>query len=214
VSDQPLKLGFLASGAGSSAQAIVAAIESGALDAEARLMVSNNRSAAALGYARDRGVPALCIPTQADPEAADAALVEALVAHGVELVVLSGYLRRLGPKTLGRYAGAVVNIHPGPLPEFGGEGMYGRRVHEAVLAAGVAESGVAIHVVDEEYDHGPVIARKPVAVRPGDTAETLEARVRAAEPAFFVETLRRIAEGAVELPAIRARNISQTEQHR
>jgi phosphoribosylglycinamide formyltransferase-1 len=197
---QTLKLGFLASGAGSSAQAIVAAVESGVLDAEARLVVSNNRSAAALEFARRHGIPALCIPTQTDPDAADLALAEALAAHGVDLVVLSGYLRRLGPKTLGRYAGAVVNIHPGPLPAFGGHGMYGRRVHEAVLAAGVAESGVAIHVVDEEYDHGPVIATKAVPLQAGDTAETLEARVRAAEPAFFVETLRRIAEGKIKLP--------------
>jgi phosphoribosylglycinamide formyltransferase-1 len=200
VKSHTLKLGFLASGAGSSAQAIVAAIQAGVLDAEARLMVSNNRSAAALEFARRAGIPTMCIPTQADPEAADAALAEALAAHGVELVVLSGYLRRLGRTTLGRYAGRVINIHPGPLPDFGGHGMYGRRVHEAVLAAGVAESGVAIHVVDEEYDHGPVIARKAVPLRPGDTAEALEARVRAAEPAFFVETLQQIARGDILLP--------------
>lgn len=195
-----LKLGFLASGAGSSAQAIVAAIEAGALAAEARLMVSNNRSAAALEFARQHGLAALCIPTQADPNAADAALAETLQAHGVNLVVLSGYLRQLGPQTLGRYAGRVVNIHPGPLPEFGGHGMYGRRVHEAIIAAGVQQSGVAIHVVDEEYDHGPVIARKVVPVERGDTPETLESRVRAAEPAFFVETLQRIASGEITLP--------------
>jgi phosphoribosylglycinamide formyltransferase-1 len=200
VTTHRLNLGFLASGGGSSARAIVGAIAAGTLDAEARLMVSNNRSSAALEFARAHGVPALCIPTQADPEAADAALAEALAAHGVELVVLSGYLRRLGPKTLARYGGAALNIHPGPLPEFGGPGMYGRRVHEAVLAAGVAESGVAIHVVDEEYDRGPVIARKIVPVKPGDTAETLEARVRAAEPQFFVETLQRIANGQIRLP--------------
>lgn len=197
---QTLKLGFLASGAGSSAQAIVGAIEAGALDAEARLMVSNNKSSDALEFARRHGVPALCIPTQADADAADAALAEALASHGVELVVLSGYLRRLGPRTLGRWAGRVINIHPGPLPDFGGHGMYGRRVHEAVLAAGVAESGVSIHVVDEEYDHGPVIARKAVPLSAGDTAETLEARVRAAEPAFFVETLQRIHQGEIVLP--------------
>lgn len=200
MSGQALKLGFLASGAGSSAQAIVGAIEAGALDAEARLLVSNNRSAVALDFARQHDIPALCIPTQADPDAADRALTDALAAHGVELVVLSGYLRQLGSVTLGRYAGRVVNIHPGPLPEFGGHGMYGRRVHEAVLAAGVAESGVAIHVVDEEYDHGPVIARKAVPLQPGDTAEALEARVRAAEPAFFVETLQRIRKGEIALP--------------
>lgn len=163
-------------------------------------MVSNNKGAAALDWAREAGVPAMAIPTQADPEAADARLAEALTAHGVDLLVLSGYLRRLGPMTLGRYAGRVLNIHPGPLPEFGGEGMYGRRVHEAVIAAGAAQSGICIHVVDEEYDRGPVVARKSVPVAPGDTAETLESRVRAEEPGFFVETLRRIAEGALKLP--------------
>ena len=196
----PLKLGFLASGNGSSARAIVAAVRAGGLDAEARLLVSNNRSAAALAFAAEAGVPSLVIATKDDPAAADARLAEAMTAHGVELIVLSGYLRQLGPVTLGRYAGRVLNIHPGPLPQFGGHGMYGRRVHEAVIAAGAAQSGICIHLVDEEYDRGPVIARRSVAVEPGDTAETLQARVTAREPAFFVETLRRIAEGAIVLP--------------
>ncbi|MDB5475252.1 MAG: purN [Phenylobacterium sp.] len=197
---QPLKLGFLASGAGSSARAIVGAIRSGELAAEARLMVSNNKGAAALDFARDAGIASLYAPTQADPAAADGKLADELAAHGVELIVLSGYLRQLGPVTLGRYAGRVLNIHPGPLPDFGGHGMYGRRVHEAVLAAGVAESGIVIHLVDAEYDRGPVIARRSVEVRPGDTPEALEARVRALEPGFFVETLQRIARGDLDLP--------------
>ncbi|HEY8002667.1 MAG TPA: phosphoribosylglycinamide formyltransferase [Phenylobacterium sp.] len=193
----PLRLGFLASGNGSSARAIVAAIEAGDLAGEARLLVSNNRSAGALAFAAEAGIPALTIPTQADPQAADARLAEAMETHGVELIVLSGYLRQLGPRTLERYAGRILNIHPGPLPAFGGHGMYGRRVHEAVIAAGAAESGIAIHLVDEEYDRGPVIARRTVPVEPGDTAETLEARVTALEPAFFVETLCRIAGGEI-----------------
>ena len=197
---QPLKIGFLASGAGSSARAIVTAIEAGALAGEARLMVSNNKTAPALEFARASGIPALCIPTQADPDAADAQLAASLAEHGVELVVMSGYLRRLGATTLGRYANRVLNIHPGPLPAFGGHGMYGRRVHEAVVAAGVPESGIVIHLVDEEYDRGPSVAERSVPVLPGDTAETLEARVRAAEPAFFVETLQRIARGELQLP--------------
>jgi phosphoribosylglycinamide formyltransferase-1 len=199
VISRPLKLGFLASANGSSARAIVNAIGTGELAAEARLMVSNNRAARALTFAGERGLPALAIATQADPEAADARLAAEMAAHGVEIIVLSGYLRRLGPQTLGRYAGRILNIHPGPLPAFGGEGMYGRRVHVAVLAAGVAESGVVIHLVDEEYDRGPVIARRAVAVEPGDTAETLEARVKALEPAFFVETLEKIARGEIAL---------------
>ena len=197
---QPLKLGFLASGNGSSARAIVAAIRAGELAAEPRLLVSNNRKAPALAYAEDQAVPALHIPTQADPEAADATLVEAMAGHGVEVIVLSGYLRQLGPRTLHRYDGRILNIHPGPLPQFGGHGMYGRRVHEAVIAAGVAESGIVVHLVDAEYDRGPVIARRSVPVQASDTAETLEARVTALEPVFFVDTLQRIAKGGLELP--------------
>ena len=196
---RPLKLGFLASGNGSSARAILAAIKAGELAAEARLMVSNNRHAPALAFAAEEGIPALAIPTQADPEAADARLAEAMAAHGAEIIVLSGYLRQLGRETLGRYAGRVLNIHPGPLPAFGGHGMYGRRVHEAVIAASVAESGICIHLVDEEYDRGPVIARRSVAVEPWDTAKSLEARVTTLEPGFFVETLRDIAEGRLSL---------------
>jgi phosphoribosylglycinamide formyltransferase-1 len=200
LSSQYLKIGFLASGSGSSARALTAAMEAGELAGEARLLVSNNRSAAALDFARAHGIVALCIPTKDDPDAADAKIAAAMAEHGVELIVMSGYLRRLGPKTLTRYAGRILNIHPGPLPDFGGEGMYGRRVHEAVLAAGVPQSGIVIHLVDEEYDHGAAVARRSIPVMAGDTAETLEARVRAAEPGFFVETLQRLARGDLRLP--------------
>lgn len=197
---RPLKLGFLASRNGSSFRAVVEAIAAGELAAQALLAISNNKAAAVLDFAAARGVPGLVIPTQADPEAADARLAQALSDAGVELVVLSGYLRRLGPVTLGRYRNRILNIHPGPLPAFGGEGMYGRRVHEAVIASGAAESGVTIHLVDEEYDHGPVLARWPVPLAPGETADSLEARVTALEPPLFVETLQKIASGALVLP--------------
>jgi phosphoribosylglycinamide formyltransferase-1 len=200
VTSTPLKLAFLASRNGSSARAMIAAIQVGELEAEPRLMISNNRSAPVLAFAAEAGVPTLCIPTKDDPKAADAALCEALEAAGVDLVILSGYLRRLGPQTLERFAGRVLNIHPGPLPAFGGEGMYGRRVHEAVIAAGARQSGVAIHVVDEEYDHGPVVAQSAVPVLPGDTAETLEARVTSFEPRFYLETVKAIARGELKLP--------------
>jgi phosphoribosylglycinamide formyltransferase 1 len=199
VISRPLKLGFLASRNGSSFRAILGAIEAGKLDAEARLVVSNNAGAGALAFAADKGVPSLVVPTKADPAAADVRLSRALAAAGVELVVLSGYLRKLGPRTLSEFNNRVLNIHPGPLPEFGGEGLYGRRVHEAVLAAGATESGVTIHLVDGEYDRGPTVARRAVPVLPGDTPETLEARVMGEEPAFFVETLQKIAAGELEL---------------
>jgi phosphoribosylglycinamide formyltransferase-1 len=200
VKRQILKLGFLASGNGSSARAIVAAIRAGDLAAEPRLLASNNRSAPALAFAAEAGLPTAWIPTQADPAGADARLAAAMATHGVELIVLSGYLRQLGPQTLERYQGRILNIHPGPLPAFGGHGMYGRRVHEAVIAAGVAESGICIHLVDEEYDRGPVVARRAVPVAHGETPETLQGRVTALEPAFYVETLRQIAEGEIALP--------------
>jgi phosphoribosylglycinamide formyltransferase 1 len=197
---QLLKLGFLASRNGSSMRAVVAAIEAGELAAEARLVVSNKRDAPALAFAEAHGVPTRVIATRADPAAADAALAAALAAAGVELVILSGYLRKLGPVTLGAYAGRVLNIHPGPLPRFGGEGMYGRRVHEAVAAAGVAESAVTVHVVDEEYDHGPTVLVLPVALAPGDDAATVEAKVTTAEAGVFVDVVRRIGDGALTLP--------------
>ena len=197
---RPLRIGFLASRNGSSLRAVVAAIGAGELDARALLAVSNNKGAAALEFARSQGIPTQVIATQADPGAADARLAQTMTDAGVELIVLSGYLRRLGPVTLGRYRNRILNIHPGPIPAFGGEGMYGRRVHEAVIAAGVPESAVTIHLVDEEYDHGPVLGRWAVPLERGETADSLEAKVTALEPRLFVETLKRIAAGELALP--------------
>jgi phosphoribosylglycinamide formyltransferase-1 len=171
------------------------------LAAETRLLISNNRGAAALALAAESGVPTRFIPTLPDPQWADERLCEAMDEAGADLLVLSGYLRRLGPRTLSRYANRILNIHPGPLPAFGGQGMYGRRVHEAVMASGALKSGLAVHLVDEAYDHGAVIAQQEVRVLPGDPVETLEARVTALEPPFFVEVLRRIASGELVLPA-------------
>jgi phosphoribosylglycinamide formyltransferase-1 len=195
-----LKLGFLASGGGSSFRAIVEAIAAGTLEAEARLLVSNRKECAALDWAAAHGVPTRRIATAADPEAADERLAAALAEAGVELVVLSGYLRQLGPRTLAAYENRILNIHPGPLPDFGGHGMYGARVHQAVIAAGAAASAIVIHLVDAEYDQGPEVARLAVPVEAGDTAEMLEARVRASEAQFFLSTLQRIAVGDLKLP--------------
>ena len=195
-----LKLGFLASNNGSSLRAVVAAIEGGTLAAEARLVVSNRKTAPALAFARERGIATAFIPTIADPEAADARLTRAFRAAEVELVILSGYLRKLGPRTLAAFSGRILNIHPALLPRHGGQGMYGRRVHEAVLAAGDPVSGATVHLVDEEYDHGAIVARAEVPVMDGDTAESLEARVMAAEPALFVQTLQRLVAGDLTLP--------------
>lgn len=194
------RLAFLASNNGSSMRAIILAIAAGDLHAEAVLAVSNRKQAPALAFADAHDVKTLFIPTLSDPEAADRKLADALVAAGADLVILSGYLRRLGPATLSAFAGRVLNIHPALLPKYGGEGMYGRRVHEAVIAAGETVSGASVHAVDGDYDHGPVLARIELPVLAHDTPESLETRVIAAEPGLFVETLRRITAGELALP--------------
>jgi phosphoribosylglycinamide formyltransferase 1 len=132
----------------------------------------------------------------------DRTIAETLAACGAELVVLSGYLRKLGPRTLDTYRSRILNIHPALLPRHGGRGMYGRRVHEAVIALGERVSGITIHLVDEEYDCGKVIARWEVPVEVEDTPATLAKRIEALEPQFFVETLRRIADGTLKLPPV------------
>ncbi len=197
-----LKLGFLASHGGTSMRAIIAAVRRGELAAEARIVISNNAGAPALDHARAAGVSTVHLSqSKLGPGGdVDRAIADALADAGVDLVVLSGYLRKLGPRTLARFRGRILNIHPGPLPQYGGQGFYGMRVHEAVLAAGERASAITIHVVDDEYDHGPVLAQRAVPVEPDDTATTLAARVQAQEPEFFVETLRAIAAGRLALP--------------
>lgn len=196
----PLKLGFLASRNGTSFRAIARACAEGRLNAAPRILISNTARAEALAHARDQGLACRTIPTTPDFEAADRALCDALIEAEVDLVILSGYLKRLGPVTLSRFRNRVLNIHPGPLPEFGGEGMYGRRVHEAVIAAGLTQSCATIHLVDEIYDHGPVMDRAPVAISPGETVDSLEARISAIEPEFYVSVLSRIISGELKLP--------------
>lgn len=185
-------------------RAILAAIRDGSLDAETRLVVSNNADSPALAYARDQGLDALHInaTTAGSVDEADAQIATEMLKSGVELIVLSGYLRKLGPRVLDAYRGRILNIHPALLPKYGGQGMYGRRVHEACVAAGDEESGATIHLVDADYDTGPILAQVRVPVIAGDTAEMLEQRVMAAEPAFFVETLKAISEGRCRLVGI------------
>lgn len=199
-----IRLAFLASNNGSSLRAIVGAIEAGHLTAAPCLVVSNRKSAPALAFARERGIATTVIPTAADPDAADARLAGALADARAELVILSGYLRKLGPRTLNAFNGRILNIHPALLPRHGGQGMYGRKVHEAVLRAKERVSGATVHLVDEEYDHGATVAQAEVPVLPGDTAERLEARVMAAEPRLFVQTLQRLVAGELRLPMVPA----------
>jgi phosphoribosylglycinamide formyltransferase-1 len=194
-----INLAFLATNHGSGFRAVVGAIEAGRLKARACLAVSNRRGAPALAFARAHDIPWRVIPTLPDPDVADVRLREALTQAGADLVILSGYLRRLGPKVLAAYAGRILNIHPALLPDFGGEGMYGLRVHEAVIASGARVSGATVHLVDQDYDCGPVVARCEVPVLSDDTPQSLQARVTAIEGNLFIETLQMIADGRSHL---------------
>src|SRR5208282_915248 len=196
-----LKLGFLASHGGSNVQAIIDACHDGRLAAELCVVICNNSEAPVLDRARHVGIATrhLSSHTHPVPEDLDAAVLETLLAHGVNLVVLAGYMRKLGPRTLAHFRGRVLNIHPALLPKFGGTGMYGKRVHEAVIAAGERESGVTIHLVTEEYDQGSIVAQRKVAVMPDDTADSLAAQVLEVEHALYVDTLAKIASGEIKL---------------
>lgn len=175
---------MLASGRGSNLLAILDATLRGDLRASVELVVSNNSSAGALAFAAARGIATAHVSarTHADP---GAALLELLAAHAIDVVVLAGYMKLLDPRVVAAYRGRAVNIHPGPLPRFGGPGMFGEHVHAAVLAAGATHSGPTVHLVSEHYDEGDVLAHTPVAVEPGDTPTTLAARVLAAEHALY-----------------------------
>jgi phosphoribosylglycinamide formyltransferase 1 len=197
-----MNLGFLVSHNGSNMQAIINACKSGTLNAVPAVVISNNSDSGALARARQESIPCTCLnsKTHPFPESLDEAILESLLRHSVDIVILAGYMKKLGTKTLRRFSGAVLNIHPALLPKFGGKGMYGIHVHEAVLAAAEKETGVSIHLVDEEYDRGPVIAQTRVPVMPEDTPETLAARVLVQEHVLFSAVLQKIARGEITIP--------------
>lgn len=199
--NEPMNLAFFASHGGSNMQAIIDATKSGALDSRPALLISNNRNSQATVRAQQEGMPFRVIndTTHPDPEARDFAMLHALREHSVDLVILAGYMKKIGPRVLTAYSGRILNIHPSLLPKFGGQGMFGQHVHRAVLEAGETVTGVSIHLVNDEYDQGRILAQAEVAVLPEDTVETLAARVLKREHEFFVETLGQIVCGELSL---------------
>lgn len=193
-----MNIGFLASGRGSNVRAVVEACKSGQIAGQPRAVISNNSGAGVLEYARAQHIPAYHLSSLTNPHDLDETILHTLRHHEVGLVVLGGYMKKLGPQTLAAFSGRVVNIHPALLPKFGGQGMYGLNVHRAVLEAGEAETGATVHLVDGEYDHGATLAQARVPVLPGDTPETLAARVLEAEHALLVETVARLARGQLQ----------------
>ena len=182
-----LRVAVLASGDGSNLQALLDAARDPESGFTIVLVISNRPDAGALARARRAGVPAATI----DVEGRDAAGLAALLREArAGLVVLAGYLKLVPPGVVAAFADRMLNIHPALLPAFGGPGMYGRRVHEAVLASGARLSGPTVHLVDARYDQGRIVAQWPVPVAPGDDAQTLAGRVLEAEHRLLPAVVR------------------------
>ena len=191
----PLKIAVCVSGGGSNLLALLESLRNFG-GAKVVLVLSNRATAGGLGHAKAFGVPVVVFRNPAD----DAEWLEALRQHHVDLIVLAGYLKLVPPAVIAAFRDRIINIHPALLPSFGGPGMYGLRVHQAVLASGVKVSGCTVHLVDEEYDRGPILAQSRVPVFPGDTAETLATRVLEAEHRLLPAVVRAAAEAGRPIP--------------
>lgn len=206
-----LTIAVFGSGRGSNFHAILSAMQQGTIPgARIALVISNNSAAGILDVARAGGIPAVhCSRPQFPTDEAYAAhLLRLLHSHGVDLIALAGYMKRVPPPVVAAFRNRIVNIHPALLPGFGGPGMYGMHVHEAVIAAGAARSGASVHIVDEEYDRGPVLLQREVPVDPADTPATLAAKVLRVEHELYPEAIRRIARGSLKLPAERGEPVT------
>ena len=187
-----VRLGVLASGGGSNLYAILNACATPVLDcAQVKIVISNRADAYALERAKEAGLEALFIDPKFFPDRAAfyQKVILELESRGVSLVCLAGYLLKLESNIVQRFRGRILNIHPALLPKFGGKGMYGHHVHEAVIKAGEKESGATVHVVDEEFDHGPVILQRRVPVFAEDTPGTLAARILNQEHKLYPEAI-------------------------
>lgn len=186
----PFPIAVLISGGGTTLRNLIEKIRAGELPVEIRLVISSNPVAKGLEFAREAGIETLVVERRSHSDAASfsRAIFDPCRRAGIELVVMGGFLKLVVIPD--DFAGRVVNIHPGLIPRHCGQGMYGHHVHESVLAAGDAESGCTVHLVDNQYDHGPVLLQRRVPVLPGDTPDSLAARVFAAECEAYPEAIR------------------------
>ena len=206
----PLRVGVLVSGNGTNLQALLDACGTGAVPAEIAVVVSNVPDAYALERARRHGVPAVVVDHRefGSREAFERVLGATLDAHRVGLVCLAGFMRILSSGFVASRAGRVMNVHPALLPAFGGKGMYGERVHRAVLASGARVTGCTVHFVTEVPDGGPIIAQAAVAVEDDDTPASLAARVAVEEHRLYPLAVRWFAEGRLRVEGRRVSVLS------
>ena len=196
-----MNLAVFASGGGSNLQSILESIKAGALDARVVVVITDRTSAGALQRAAAAGVPGVIIQpsTLPDVSAFDDALQLALRDHGATFIALAGYLKQVPAGVIRTFRHRILNVHPALLPAFGGKGLYGRKVHEAVLAHGVRWTGATVHLVDEEYDTGPIVLQEPVPVHQDDTPESLAARVLTVEHRLYPRALQLFAQDRIRI---------------
>lgn len=202
---QPVRLGVVLSGSGTTLQNILDCIARGELPARVAVAVSSLEGAYGLERARKAGVPAVQVARSAYPDRASfsEAVAETLDRNAVDLVVFAGFIHRW--QLPARYAGRVMNVHPALIPAFSGKGYYYDRVHKEALERGVKVSGCTVHFVDDRFDEGPIILQKVVPVEDDDTVESLRERVQAAERDAYPEAIRLFAEGRLETHGKRVR---------
>ncbi len=205
-----LNVGVMVSGGGTNLQAVIDAIESGAItNAKIRAVISNNPGAYALERAKKHGIEAVCVSPKSfkNREEFHGALLEKVDSYELDLIVLAGFLVTIPGEMIRKYQNQIINIHPSLIPSFCGVGYYGLKVHEAALRRGVKLTGATVHFVDEGVDSGPIILQKAVEVLPGDTPEVLQRRVmEEAEWKILPKAIDMIANGELE-PEFRKENI-------
>jgi phosphoribosylglycinamide formyltransferase 1 len=208
-----MRLAVFASGGGSNLQVLLDASASGRLGADIALVVTDREGIGALERAARHGVATTVVrPADfATPDDFGEALLAELTAQGVSMIALAGYLRHIPAKVVHAYRHRLLNVHPSLLPAFGGAGLYGRRVHEAVLAYGVRWSGATVHLVDEEYDTGPIVLQEPVPVHRDDTPASLAARILQVEHRLLPEAVRLVAERRLRVDGRRVTILDDAE---
>ena len=197
----PLFLAAFASGTGSNFRAVVEAIESGELDAVAVGLISNNPDAGAVEFARCKNIPHAIVNRKRYPgqKEHDAKILSMLEAWHANFIILAGYMKKISPEIVEKYKNSILNLHPALLPSFGGKGMYGLSVHEAVIEYGVKYSGVTVHVVNNEYDAGPIVLQRIVPVHDVDTPEALQQRILKEEHEIYKDAIQLVADHRVTI---------------
>ncbi|HVN47221.1 MAG TPA: phosphoribosylglycinamide formyltransferase [Bacteroidota bacterium] len=201
-----MNVAVFASGRGSNFQAILHAIDAGIVPAHVVVLISNSATAGAMETARAHGIPAVHISEKQFTNSEDFSnrMLAVLHEHHVEAIALAGYLKRVPPQVIQQFQNRILNIHPALLPFFGGAGMYGHHVHEAVIASGMKISGATVHLVNEEYDRGAILIQRTVEVTSADSAESLAGKVLTIEHEIFPLALKALAEHKVKIEGPKA----------